>query len=223
MESPRADHPITVLLADGHAVFRAGVRLLLESEPDIEVVGEAATGERAIALAASLRPDVVLLDAAMTTGGGGEATRRILEANPDARILVLVVNPIDETRENARAAGARGFLSKLRADVELSGAIRTVASDGRYFRPEPLAALASSNGGGRPQRGEPDTPLSVREREVVSLTALGFSSREIGERLGISSKTVDTYRARSMEKLGLRHRWELVRYALRTGLLAADS
>lgn len=217
---------IDVLLADDHPVFRAGARLLLESEPDIHVVAEAATGAEAVERAIALEPRVVVLDAAMPRFGGIEAARRIAAAAPTVRILVLVMHAAEECRRTCLEAGAHGCLSKLEADRELIEAVRTVADGAIYVPPYSVTITPSGNGangrgfpvGNPPDEGE--IPLSDREREVVILTAGGYSSREIGERLRISSKTVDTYRARSMEKLGFSHRWELVQYALRRGLLA---
>lgn len=216
---------IDVLLADDHPVFRAGARLLLESEPDLRVVAEAATGAEAVEKAIALKPRVVVLDAAMPRFGGIEAARRIAAAVPEVRILVMVMHAVEECRRTCHEAGAHGCLSKLEADRELIEAVRTVADGALYAPPYSVTitpGVESGNGHGfsapvHPAEGE--TPLSDREREVVILTAGGYSSREIGERLDISSKTVDTYRARSMEKLGFHHRWELVRYALKTGLL----
>lgn len=217
---------IDVLLADDHPVFRAGARLLLESEPDIRVVGEASTGAEAVERTLELRPRVVVLDAAMPRFGGIEAARRISAAAPDVRILVLVMHAVEECRRTVYDAGAHGCLSKLEADRELIEAVRTVADGAVYAPPYSVtikpAANGAGNGRGFPASVHPEgeVPLSDREREVVILTAGGYSSREIGERLQISSKTVDTYRARSMEKLGFSHRWELVQYALKTGLMA---
>ncbi|MDX1661085.1 MAG: response regulator transcription factor [Gemmatimonadota bacterium] len=218
---------IEVLLADDHPVFRAGARLLLESEPDIRVVAEAATGMEAVDRALEARPDVVVLDAAMPRFGGIEASRRIASEASEIRILVLVMHAVEECQRTCLEAGAHGCLSKLKADRELIEAVRTVAGGAIYVPPYSVTITPSKNGSGN-GRGHTapnypeveEVPLSDREREVVILTAGGYSSREIGERLHISSKTVDTYRARSMEKLGFNHRWELVQYALRMGLLA---
>lgn len=220
--------PIRILLADDHPVFRAGVRSLLESEPDLRVVAEAASGDEAVAMEASSRPDVVVLDASMPGFGGIEAARRIRVQDERVRILVLVLHAVEECRRTVQEAGAQGCLSKLRADRELIEAIRVVADGGVYLPPMTVTITPSANGvspnGLGAQALSPvlpeSMPLSDRERQVVTLTAGGFSSREIGEKLQISSKTVDTYRARSMEKLGFQHRWELVQYALRTGLLS---
>lgn len=218
---------IEVVLADDHPVFRAGARLLLESEPDIRVVAEAGTGSEAVERVLEVRPHVVVLDAAMPSFGGIEAARRIAAEAPEIRILVMVMHAVEECRRTCLDAGAHGCLSKLDADRELIEAVRTIA-DGAIYIPSYSMRITppkdgSGNGRGHVAANYPeaeDVPLSDREREVVILTAGGYSSREIGERLHISSKTVDTYRARSMEKLGFSHRWELVQYALRMGMLA---
>lgn len=223
----RVRETIDVMLADDHPVFRAGARLLLECEPDIRVVAEAGTGTEAVERALAVRPRVVVLDAAMPRFGGIEAARRIASEAPEIRILVLVMHAVEECKRACLEAGAHGCLSKLRADRELIEAVRTVAEGTNYVSPFSVTITRGTNGKGNGRgRVDPDfarveeVPLSDREREVVIMTAGGYSSREIGERLHISSKTVDTYRARSMEKLGFHHRWELVQYALRTGLLA---
>lgn len=214
---------IDVLIADAHPVFRAGVRMLLDSEADIRVVAEADDGADAIEMTRSYAPRVVIIDATLSRHDGSDAIRRIVADCPSTRVLVLVMNAVEECRRFALDSGASGCLSKLRADRELIEAVRAVANGGFYFAAaHAIPALASNGGNGGHASLEAASPLvlSDRERQVVSLTASGYSSREIGEKLDISSKTVDTYRARSMEKLGFSHRWELVRYALRTGLLA---
>lgn len=213
---------IKILLADDHPVFRAGVRALLDAEPDLKVVAEAGTGEEAVAMARTLRPRVVVIDAAMSRFDGADAIRRIVAEAAGVRVLVLVMNALVECRRFALDSGASGCLSKLRADRELVDALRTIARGGVYFSASDAIPVPATNGGGDGAPADPVSPLvlSDRERQVVRLTASGYSSREIGEQLAISSKTVDTYRARSMEKLGFSHRWELVRYALRNGLLA---
>jgi len=212
--------PIRVLLADDHTIFRAGLRALLELEDRVEVVGEAATGEEAIEQARTLRPDVVIMDLSMPVMNGLEATRRIAALQLGVRILVLTVHAEEEYLVPVVDAGASGYLTKDSADRDLMEAIRTVARD-EVFLPARATTLLlqqyrtaeEEEGGGRLR------DLSSREREVLALTAEGFSSSEIGEKLFISPKTVDTYRSRIMKKLGLNHRSELVRFALRVGLL----
>lgn len=213
--------PIRVLLVDDHAVVRAGIRALLEVEDDLTVVGEAGTGEEGVLKASGLRPDVVLMDLSMPGGGGLEATRRIVELGHGIRLLVLTVHGEEEYMVPVLDAGASGYITKQSADYELVEAIRTVASGNTYLYP-PAARLLLQRFRCSRKQGTSADPLHVlsdREREVLTRIAEGFNAPEIGEQLGISATTVDTYRQRGMEKLDLRHRSELVRFALRTGLL----
>lgn len=209
-----------ILLADDHALFRAGLRALLESEPRWEVVGEAADGNEAVARARELRPDIVIMDLSMPGANGLEATRAIRALGLECRVLVLTVHAEEEYLVPVVEAGASGYLTKTSADTDLLEALKVVAR-GEVYLPARATTLLL-----RRYRETQDDPqqagfreLSDREREVLVLTAEGFSSREIGERLYISPKTVETYRSRIMVKLGLNHRSELVRFALRTGLL----
>jgi DNA-binding NarL/FixJ family response regulator len=213
------DH-IRILLADDHALFRAGLRALLESEPRWEVVGEAANGNEAVARARELKPDIVIMDLSMPGANGLEATRAMRALGLECRVLVLTVHAEEEYLVPVVEAGASGYLTKTSADTDLLEALRVVAR-GEVYLPSRATTLLL-----RRYRETQDDPqqagfreLSDREREVLVLTAEGFSSREIGERLYISPKTVETYRSRIMVKLGLNHRSELVRFALRTGLL----
>ena len=214
---------IEILLVDDHAVLRAGLRSLLEAEPDLAVVGEAGTGEEGIELAERLRPQVVVMDLSMPGTGGLEATRRIAAANQNTRVLVLTMHGEEEHLLPVLEAGGSGYVNKRSADEELIEAIRTVAR-GEVFLYPSAAKLLLQGFKGKTERDEEDpvTKLTDREREVLGFTAEGFSSAEIGRKLFISPKTVDTYRSRIMEKLGLHHRSELVRFALRQGLLKAE-
>lgn len=211
---------VRILLADDHAVLRAGLRALLDAEPDMTVVGEAATGEEALEKVKSLQPDVVVMDLSMPGMGGLEATRQIQELPDKPRVLVLTMHAEEEFLLPVLEAGGSGYVRKTRADEDLTEAIRTVARDEVFLYPSATKILLQ--GYKTVEAGGERTPLdrlSERERDVLSLTAEGFSSSEIGEKLFISPKTVDTYRSRIMEKLGLKHRSELVRFALQTGLL----
>jgi DNA-binding NarL/FixJ family response regulator len=214
---------IRLLLVDDHALLRAGLRALLSLESDLEVAGEAGTGEEAVELAAHLRPDVVLMDLSMPGIGGLEATRRINGLGQGTRVLILTVHAEEEYLLPVLQAGGSGYVMKHSADAELLDAIRTVARGDVFLYPSGTRLLAQ--GYRAPRSAEPQADpmelLSDREAEVLRLTAQGFSSSEIGERLRISSKTVDTYRQRFMEKLSLNHRTELVRFALSHGLLTA--
>jgi two-component system, NarL family, response regulator NreC len=212
---------IRILLADDHSVLRAGLRALLDAEPDMRVVGEAGTGEEALEKLELLRPDVVVMDLSMPGIGGLEATRQA--SGNGTRVLVLTMHAEDEYLLAVLEAGGSGYVRKTSADQDLTHAIRTVARDEVFLYPNAAKLLLQ----GYRVRGEPASPdplekLTERERDVMMYTAEGFSSSEIGDKLFISPKTVDTYRSRIMEKLGLNHRSELVRHALNAGLLKAD-
>ena len=215
--------PIKILLADDHSVVRAGLRALLEKECEFVVVGEAGNGTEAVTLAKSTRPHVVLMDLAMPGSGGIEATRRIVALGLGTKVLVLTALPQETQLCDALEAGASGFMRKIAPIDELTRAIRTVVQD-RLFLDEDAARLVVLQ---RYRRaGELDDErvaadqLSARERQVLGLLALGYSSREIARRLALSPRTVDEHRARLKGRLGLSQRPELVRFALRTGLLA---
>lgn len=212
---------IRILLVDDHTLMRTGVRMVLEAEPDLEVVGEASTGEDGIHKAVELRPDVVLMDLSMPGIGGLEATRRLSAENTGARILVLTVHAEEEYLMPVLEAGGSGYVTKHSADVELVDAVRIVARGDVFLYPSAATVLTRSLRTPRPHAGKEDplNLLSPREREVLTLTAEGYSSTEIGDRLHLSHKTVETYRQRLMDKLDLHHRSELVRFALTRGLL----
>lgn len=211
---------IKVLLADDHAVLRAGLRALLDAEPDLQVIGEASTGEEAVEQVAKLKPDVVVMDLSMPGAGGLEATRLIAGRPNSPKVLILTMHAEEDYLMPVLEAGGSGFVRKTSADEDLTRAIRTVASDEVFLYPTSASLLLrrykvkASN-----EDEDPLRQLSERERDVLAMTAEGYSSREIGEKLFISPKTVDTYRARVMEKLELTHRSDLVRFALETGLL----
>lgn len=212
--------PIRIVLADDHAMFRAGLAALLESETRFEVVGEASTGEEAVDLSRALKPDIVVMDLSMPDTNGLEATRRIAALGLDTRVLVLTVHAEEEYLVPVVEAGASGYLTKTSADTDLIEALKVVSRGQVYLPPKATTLLLRQY----KKAEDDDEPsrlkeLSSREREVLALTAEGFSSREIGKKLFISPKTVDTYRSRIMEKLGLSHRSELVRFALKVGLL----
>ena len=211
--------PIKILLVDDHAMFRAGIRALIEAEDRMEVVGEASTGDEAVDRVREVKPDVVVMDLAMPGSNGLEATRRISALELKTSVLVLTVHAEEEYLVPVVEAGASGYLTKTSADTDLLEAIRVVAR-GQVFLPPKAATLLLrryKDAEGDDSAGLKD--LSSREQEVLALTAEGFSSREIGQKLFISPKTVDTYRSRIMDKLGLTHRSELVRFALKVGLL----
>jgi DNA-binding NarL/FixJ family response regulator len=214
---------ITILLVDDHAMFRSGLRALLEMEPDFTVVGEAANGEDAVQMAERLRPRVVLMDLSMPGIGGLEATRQVVALGHGTRVLTVTSHGEGGQLLALLEAGGSGFVTKHSPEDELVAAIRTVARGDIFLYPAAARVLVQQFRGATPPAGAADPlgTLSGREREVLVLTAEGYTSAEIGERLQISHKTVDTYRQRLMEKLEIRHRSDLVRFALRHGLLRA--
>jgi two-component system response regulator NreC len=213
----------TVLLVDDHAMFRSGLRALLDLEPGLQVVGEAGTGEEAIVLAERLAPRVVLMDLTMPGMGGLEATRRIAALGQGTRVLVVTSHAEGDQLLPVLEAGGSGFVTKHSPEEELAEAIRTVARGDVFLYPAAARVLIQRFRTPRDPAEDHDalSVLSGREREVLVLTAEGYTSTEIGERLAISPKTVDTYRQRLMDKLEIHHRSELIRFALRKGLLAA--
>jgi two-component system response regulator NreC len=212
---------IRILLADDHPVLRSGLEALLSLEDGLQVVGQASTGEEAVEKARLLRPTVVVMDLAMPGIGGLEATRRIVELGLGARVLVLTSQTEEEFLLPVLEAGAAGFVRKTSADADLVNALRAVARDEVFLYPSATRLLLRTYQQARePHAESPLERLSEREREVLALTAEGYSSAEVGRKLFLSPKTVDTYRARLMQKLGLSHRAELVRLALDTGVLA---
>jgi DNA-binding NarL/FixJ family response regulator len=213
---------IRVLLVDDHTVLRAGLRALLESEEDIVVVGEASTGEEGIEAVKRLKPDVVVMDITMPGAGGLQALKQIREQGLGSKVLILTMHSEDEYLLAVLEAGGSGYVRKTSADHDLTTAIRTVARDEVYLYPSAAKLLLQGFKLKTDERlHDPIQKLSERERDVLRMTAEGFSSTEIGDKLFISPKTVDTYRARVMEKLGLHHRSELVRMAVKAGMLKA--
>ena len=211
-----------ILLCDDHAVLRAGLKALLDSEPDMVVVGEASTGEEGVELVKKIKPDVVVMDLSMPGIGGMEATRQITALGLGTKVLVLTMHAEEEYLLAVLEAGGSGYVRKTSADQDLTHAIRTVAKDEVFLYPSAAKLLLQGFKTKTESAGpDPLDKLTDRERDVLQQTVQGFSSSEIGERLFISPKTVDTYRSRVMEKLGLTHRSELVRFALQTGLLKA--
>lgn len=213
---------LKVLLVDDHVLFRSGVRALLSDEIGLEVVDEAGDGEEAIEKARKLKPDVMVMDLSMPGTHGLEALRRLAALGSGVRVLVLTMHDPEEYLLPALDAGAAGYLSKTSADDDLVDAIRTVARGDAYLPPGGAQLLLHRYKNPSAQSSPVESrlkDLSAREEEVLALTAEGFSSSEIGKKLFISPKTVDTYRTRIMKKLDFHHRSELVRFALRSGLL----
>jgi DNA-binding NarL/FixJ family response regulator len=214
---------IRVLLVDDHPLLRKGLHTLLKQQAGIEVVGEAGEGWQAVELATQLNPDVVVMDLALPGLGGLDATREIRRRGLRCAVLVLTAQAEERYLFPVLQAGGSGYVRKDVADEQLVEAIRTVAAGNVFLEPEAQAMLLRGylQPGSSLENDEFDG-LSPRERQVLQLTAEGFSSREIGEKLSLSPKSVETYRTRLMEKLNLAGRPSLVRYALNKGLLKPD-
>ena len=217
----RGQSPISVLIVDDHAVLRAGLRMLLDAESDVEVVGEAGDGAEALARTVDLTPDIVLLDVTMPGMSGLDVLRRTQEVSPQTRVLILTMHDDQCYVREALQAGGLGYVLKRAADIELLSAIRAVYQGGTYLHAAHTRALVESVAGqpSTEAAGEPQHPLSSREEEVLRHVALGYTNRHAANMLHLSVKTVEAYRARMMSKLGLRNRVELVPYALQHGLL----
>jgi DNA-binding NarL/FixJ family response regulator len=212
---------IRVVLADDHLVVRAGLKALLGATKDIEVVGEATNGRDAISLIERLAPDIALLDLDMPQMDGLTATKHLVAGHSSTRVLILTMHTEDEKLVSALEAGAAGYLVKNAADRELADAVRAVAAGDVYVQPSASLALARamSRRSEHAEDREKFQSLTEREREVLVHVAGGYSASEIGERLFISPKTVETYKQRISEKLGLTHRADYVQLCLRLGLL----
>ena len=212
---------ITVLLADDHAVMRAGLKLLIDGQADMRAVGEAGDGLQAIDQAVALQPDVILLDLTMPKIDGLTSLRQIRERAPHARVLILTMHADEQYLREALSRGAAGYVVKQAADQEVLSAIRAVMRGELYIHPSLTKALlgdlAKETGAIGPR--EPIELLSERELHVIKQVARGHTNQEVAEKLSLSVKTVETYRARAMEKLGLTSRAALVRYAMEQGWL----
>ena len=208
---------IRAVIVDDHAVVRSGIKLLLDREEDIEVVGEAGNAKDAIFRARALKPDVILLDVVMPGQSGIEVLPSLLKEAPETKVLVLSMQDDPSYVREAFAAGASGYVLKEAADEEVVSAVREIADGGRYVHPALGARLVAAEAEAR-AAADAD-PLSDREREVLRLLALGHTNQEIAKMLYISVRTAETHRAHIMQKLGLSTRAELVRHALAQGLL----
>ena len=209
---------IRVALADDHPVVLAGIKALLQAAPEVTLVGEASTGPAALELIRRTLPDIAVLDVSMPDLGGIDLARQLAKDCPEVRLLALTVHEDRAYVQQLLQAGGRGYLLKRSAADELVRAIRAVAEGGVYLDPAvALKALPGSAGSGAALAD--CEGLSQREREVLQLTACGFSNKEIARRLEISVKTIETYKARATEKLGLRTRADIVRYGATQGWL----
>ncbi len=215
--------PRRILLADDHAILRAGLRLLIDRQPDLAVAGEASDGQEAVRLALALQPDLILLDLNMPGLDGLAVLPLLREKLPQTRVLILTMHDDASHLQKALQLGAAGYVLKKAADAELLLAIRAVLRGETYVHSAMTQKLLQSvlpgAGGNKPSAANPWQELSEREYEVLRRVALGYTNAEIAEEMYISVKTVETYRARGMEKLGLQTRAQLVRSALEHGVL----
>jgi len=216
---------IRVVLVDDHAIVRTGLKAVLAEAPEIDVVGEASGGYEAVDLLTRIAADVVVMDLSMTEGDGLTATREITAAGDGTRVLELTMHAEEAYLEAVLEAGASGYLGKANADRDLVEAVHAVARGEIFVQPSAARVLAQ----GARRRDEQATErarferLTDREREVMRLIAEGYTAPEIGEQLAISPKTVDTYKQRVNDKLGLTHRADYVKLALKLGLLQAPA
>jgi two-component system response regulator NreC len=212
---------IRILLADDHAVLRAGLGLLINAQPDMRVVGEAGDAAEILRVARDAGADVAVLDLTMPGATGSELVAQLVDQQPTLRVLVLTMHDDPAYARAALAAGASGYIVKKAADSELLSAIRAVSQQRTFVNVGGAGALASEASQRPPSQG-PKGPLSPREQEVLEQLARGHTNREIAAQIHVSVKTVETYRLRLAQKLGLRTRADFVRHALHAGLLAAD-
>jgi two-component system response regulator NreC len=208
---------ISVLLVDDHDLLRAGLRSRLEQEPGIAVVGEADSAERAIVMARSLQPDLILLDLLLPRKSGFDAIPELAAVAPEAKVLIVSSQTAPSSIRRALTAGAAGYIPKRASDQELLKAIQLVADGGGYMDPELGVKLVV------PDDAPALDALSERERDIVHLLALGYTNQEIARKLYISVRTVDTHRAHVMRKLGLDSRAELVMFALANGVIGPSA
>jgi len=212
--------PLRILVADDHAIVRQGLKLLIDSQPDMEVIGEAADGKAALALAATVKPDIVVMDISMPGMNGLIATRSLKEQQPGVMIVALTRHEDDAYLEELLRAGASAYVLKQSAPADFLKAIRAVAAGGIYLDPAMTSRVADGLLAGRAHvDSETGTKPTERESEVLRLVAMGHSNVEIGVRLGISVKTVEVHKANAMRKLGLTGRVDVVRYGVLQGWL----
>ncbi|HRF46472.1 MAG TPA: response regulator transcription factor [Anaerolineales bacterium] len=210
--------PLRIILVDDHQILRDGIRALLEGEPGVSVVGECGSGAEALALCAKEPPDLVVLDLSLPDMSGLDVLRQLQETQPGIRVVVLSMHTQREFVLQAIARGCAAYVPKATAHTSLVEAIQAVRRGERFLHPKVASVLIESFGGDMSEIQQFQA-LSERERDVLQQTAWGFNSREIGAKLALSPKTVETYRQRAMEKLGLEHRADLIRFALKAGIL----
>ena len=219
-------HKIRVMIVDDHAILRAGLKMLVNAQPDMEVVSEALDGEQAVQVARETRPDVALLDLTMPRVGGMKALQELARDCPKIRVLVLTMHDDPAYLRSALAAGACGYLSKRAVDAELIAAIRAVHRGGIFVDPRLASVLVQDVIAKRSTKTGSTRPaniLSRRELQVLRLVALGYTSAEIAKQIFVGVKTIETYRSRLAQKLGLRARSELIRFAVQMGLLTPET
>lgn len=211
-----------IVLADDHALVRAGIRVLIEQIPGLEVVGEAGDGHAALELVRDLQPDVLLTDIAMGAPSGLEVAARVARDFPEVKVIILSMHANEEYVMEALRHGAAGYLLKDSAAVELERALQTVGEGRTYLSPVISRRVIDAYVGRTGAPGAARDPLTPRQREVLQLLAEGYNTKKIAGLLGISVKTAETHRAQLMERLGLHSIPELVRYAMRTGLIRSE-
>jgi len=223
---PARTHKIRVMIADDHAILRAGLKMLVNAQPDMEVISEASDGEKAVQVARETRPDVALLDLTMPRVGGMQALQQMARNCSETRVLVLTMHDDPAYLRSALAAGAAGYLLKRAVDAELLAAIRAVSSGGIFVDPRLANVLVQDVLAKRGTKAVPKRPvniLSARELQVLKLVARGYTSAQIAKQIFVSVKTVETYRSRFAEKLGLRTRSDVIRFAAQMGLLTPEA
>jgi len=211
---------IRIMVVDDHAMVRAGVCRILESEPDLKVVGQAGSGHDAVRLVREKRPDVVILDYGLPDLDGLEVTRQILDSGVSAQILILTMHGNEEYATRVIRAGASGFIVKVAPAEELIRAVRKVHARGVYVSPEIMERMVGRLG--QPVEEIPESVLSNRELQVLLRLARGLSTREVADALNLSPSTIETYRSRIMEKLNLRNNSDMTRFAIRRRLIDVE-
>lgn len=214
---------INVVLADDHTIIRDGLRALLEANPQIKVVGDAGTGRQVVDLVKELQPDIVIMDISMPEQNGIDATRQILAASPQVRVIILSMLGTADHVFHALQAGVRGFLLKESAGREVMEAVQSVYAGDMYFsRPITFTLVNDYMQARVDSQSAPLESLSIRENEILCLVVEGKTSAEIGKSLNLSPKTVESYRSRMMQKLGVSDMSELIKFAIRNGLISVD-